>query len=167
MTRSATTGMPVVEIERAARGYVLRTRMRLAAPIESVFAYFADAFNLEAITPPALRFQVVTPPPIEMRAGLRIDYRLRLRGLPFRWQSEITAWEPPVLFVDEQRRGPYQWWIHTHRFERDGDGVLVSDEVRYGVPGGAIAHALLVRRDLRRIFIFRERALRAAPEAAQ
>lgn len=95
-----------------------------------------------------------------MRAGLRIDYRLRLRGLPLRWQSEITAWEPPCRFVDEQRRGPYRAWIHEHTFaERDG-GTLAQDVVRYGVIGGRLVNTLFVRRDVERIFHYRQKKLR-------
>ena len=88
-----------------------------------------------------------------------IDYRLRLRGLPIRWRSEITTWQPPHRFVDEQRRGPYRMWIHEHTFtERDG-GTLVGDHVRYAVPGGWLADRLLVRRDLETIFAYRQEKL--------
>jgi len=132
----------------------------LPRPIPDVFPFFAEAGNLDAITPPWLRFGVRTPQPIEMRVGARIDYRLRLHGLPVRWQSEITAWQPPHRFVDEQRRGPYRVWIHEHAFsERDG-GTLVADHVRYAVPGGWLVDRLFVRRDLRRIFAYRTDALR-------
>ncbi|HEU4334452.1 MAG TPA: SRPBCC family protein [Candidatus Eisenbacteria bacterium] len=126
-----------------------------------VFPFFADARNLEELTPPFLRFQVLSPPPIPMAAGTRIDYRLRLHGIPIRWQSEITAWEPMRMFVDEQRRGPYRTWIHTHRFTAKNGGTLVEDEVRYDVPGGALVNALFVRNDVARIFAYREAKLRA------
>jgi ligand-binding SRPBCC domain-containing protein len=129
--------------------------------VEEVFPFFADARNLEELTPPFLRFQVLTPPPISMAAGTRIDYRLRLHGIPIRWQSEITAWEPMRMFVDEQRRGPYRAWIHTHRFTAKDGGTLVEDEVRYDVPGGALVNALFVRNDVARIFAYREAKLRA------
>ena len=97
--------------------------------------------------------------PLEMRAGARIDYRLRVRGLPLRWQSEITAWEPPHRFLDEQRRGPYRLWVHEHTFvERDG-GTEVRDRVTYAVPGGWLVERLLVGPDVRRIFAFRRETL--------
>lgn len=133
----------------------------LPRPPEEVFPFFADAHNLEDLTPPFLRFQVLTPPPIPMAAGTRIDYRLRLHGIPIRWQSEITAWEPMRLFVDEQRRGPYRAWVHTHRFTAKDGGTLVEDEVRYDVFGGALVNALFVRNDVARIFSYREARLRA------
>ena len=134
----------------------------LPSPIDDVFEFFSDAHNLEMLTPPILRFEVLTPAPIRMSVGTLIDYKLRLRGVPVRWQSEITAWEPPRRFVDEQRRGPYRMWVHEHTFvEKDG-GTLAEDKVNYAVPGGALVHKLLVARDVRRIFEYRtERLLEA------
>ncbi|HET7904187.1 MAG TPA: SRPBCC family protein [Candidatus Eisenbacteria bacterium] len=141
--------------------FIHSSKVWLPRPVEEVFPFFADARNLEELTPPFLRFQVLTPPPISMAAGTRIDYRLRLHGIPIRWQSEITAWEPMRMFVDEQRRGPYRAWIHTHRFTAKDGGTLVEDEVRYDVPGGALVYALFVRNDVARIFAYREAKLRA------
>lgn len=124
-----------------------------------IFPFFADARNLEAITPPWLGFSILTPGPIRMRRGTLIDYRLRLRGIPLRWRSEITAWEPTIRFVDEQRRGPYLLWVHEHGFEERNGGTLVTDHVRYAVPGGTLIHRLFVRRDVEAIFAFRRRKL--------
>jgi ligand-binding SRPBCC domain-containing protein len=136
-----------------------RSKIWLRRPLEEVFAFFADAGNLQALTPDWLDFSVVTPAPILMRGGTLIDYRLRLRGFPIRWQSEITAWEPPRRFVDEQRRGPYRLWIHEHCFEARDGGTLVSDFVRYAAPGGWLVEWLFVRQDLERIFQFRRERL--------
>jgi ligand-binding SRPBCC domain-containing protein len=125
-----------------------------------VFGFFADAFNLEAITPPFLAFRVVTPGPIAMAPGTLIEYHLRLHRVPIRWLTRIEAWEPGERFVDVQVRGPYRLWHHTHSFEPHEDGTLVRDSVRYALPFGPlgrIAHAVLVRRDLERIFDFRHR----------
>jgi ligand-binding SRPBCC domain-containing protein len=125
---------------------------------DAVFAFFADALNLEAVTPPWLRFRVVTPGPIRMAPGTLIEYRLRLHGVPIRWLTRIEVWEPGKRFVDVQVRGPYRVWHHTHSFESRGDGTLVRDTVRYALPLGPlgrIAHAAIVRRDLERIFDFR------------
>src|SRR5262245_50001712 len=94
----------------------------LPAPREEIFEFFSRAENLEAITPPWLRFRLITPSPIEIRRGTHIDYRLRVHAVPVRWQSEITAWEPPASFVDEQRRGPYRRWVHTHTFVAERNG---------------------------------------------
>ena len=131
----------------------------LQRPLEEVFAFFADAANLQAITPAWLDFALQTPRPIQMRIGARLDYRLRLHGFPIRWQSEITAWEPPFRFVDEQRRGPYKQWIHEHRFQAWQGGTQVADTVRYAVPGGWLVERLFVRRDVERIFQFRRQKL--------
>lgn len=133
----------------------LSSSVWLPQPLEHVFDFFSEARNLEELTPPWLRFQVLTPEPIEMREGLKIDYRLRLRGIPLRWQSEITKWDPPRLFVDEQVRGPYRVWIHEHRFEERDGGTLAEDYVRYAVFGGWVANRFAVRRDLRKIFQYR------------
>jgi len=143
-----------------ARDFHLHRELWLPRPRDEVFAFFADARNLEQITPGFLRFQMLTPGPVDMRVGARIEYRIRLRGLPLRWESEITAWEPGARFVDEQRRGPYRRWVHEHHFaERDG-GTLVTDDVRYAVPGGRLVNRLFVQPDLERIFDYRHAKMR-------
>ena len=118
--------------------------MKLPLPREEVFAFFSDAANLQCITPPELHFQILTPQPIPIEEGTTIDYRLRLLGVPLRWQARIMDWEPPNGFVDEQVRGPYRFWRHTHPF----------------APFSDIFHAL-VRLQLNRIFRFRQSAVRS------
>lgn len=146
-------------LEGRERGeFRLEREQYLRAPVETVFPFFADAHNLERITPPWLRFRVETPGPIEMRAGARIDYRLRIARVPIRWRTQIVEWSPGVGFVDEQERGPYALWRHEHRFEPIGDGVLMTDVVRYALPfgwAGRAVHTLAVRAALERIFDFR------------
>lgn len=127
-----------------------------------MFAFFGDAGNLEAITPAFLRFRILTPLPFEMRVGARIDYALSLFGIPVRWTTRITEWDPGVRFVDEQESGPYALWRHTHLFEDRGGSTLVRDVVDYREPLGPlgrIAHLLFVKRTLERIFDFREEAI--------
>jgi ligand-binding SRPBCC domain-containing protein len=131
-------------------------------PLADVFDFFAEAHNLERITPPWLSFTVLTPDPIEMRVGALIDYRLRVHGIPLRWTSRIEHWEPGRSFVDRQLRGPYGLWHHRHTFAEEGHGTVVSDEVDYAMPFGAlgdVAHPLFVRRDLERIFSYRHEAV--------
>ena len=140
--------------------FSFRTQLVLPRKRDEIFRFFADAGNLEVLTPPSLRFCVLTPPPIKMHPGTLIDYKLRVHGLPLKWRSEITAWEPPTCFVDEQRRGPYRTWIHEHRFEESGKGTLSTDFVRYSVFGGAVVNWLFVRRDVEQIFAFRTGQLR-------
>jgi ligand-binding SRPBCC domain-containing protein len=127
---------------------------------EEVFSFFSDALNLELITPPWLRFKVLTVSPVEMKEGTVIDYRLKLRGIPLRWQSQITAWEPPHRFVDQQRRGPYRLWIHEHTFVESNGGTLARDRVEYSVPGGMLVQKLFVEPELKRIFAYRSRKMR-------
>jgi ligand-binding SRPBCC domain-containing protein len=126
---------------------------------DRVFPFFADPSNLETITPPWLNFRILTPAPVDMAVGARIDYQLRLHGIPLRWQSEITAWEPPFRFIDEQRRGPYQLWIHEHRFVEEDGRTTIHDRVEYAVPGGALINKLFVVADLKRVFDYRHSVL--------
>ena len=139
--------------------FTLQSSQWLPRPPEDIFPFYSDAFRLEELTPPLLHFRVVTPPPIAMRAGIEIDYKLRLRGLPLRWRSRITAWEPPHRFVDEQIKGPYRRWVHEHTFIPQNGGTLVKDVVEYDMLGGWLADRLLVRNDLRRIFDYRQARL--------
>ena len=159
------------------RTHVLHREQRLDGPPEEVFPFFADARNLEAITPPLLRFRVVTPGPIDVHAGTFLQYRLRLHGVPVTWHTIMQEWDPPHRFVDVQVRGPYALWHHTHLFAPAGHGgTLMTDTVRYAVgfgPLGEIAPRALVRRDVEAIFAFRAqrvpallRDLRSGPALA-
>jgi ligand-binding SRPBCC domain-containing protein len=133
---------------------IARTQI-IHRPVDEVFSFFADARNLERITPPWLRFQVVTPEPITMRVGTMIEYRLRVHGVPMRWVSRIDMWEPGRAFVDRQIRGPYRLWEHLHTVEPIPEGTLSRDRVRYALPFGALgalAHIAVVRSDLGRVF---------------
>jgi len=127
---------------------------------DKVFSFFADAGNLDAITPSWLHFETLTPIPIAMREGALIDYRLRVHGFPFRWRTRINEWSPPDRFVDEQVRGPYRLWIHTHTFESQSGGTLVRDHARYAIPLDPLLHRWIIRPDIERIFRHRAEALR-------
>jgi ligand-binding SRPBCC domain-containing protein len=144
------------------RTHVLHREQRLDGTPEEVFPFFADARNLEAITPPLLRFRVVTPGPIDLHAGTFIQYRLRLHGVPVTWHTIIQEWDPPHRFVDVQVRGPYALWHHTHDFAAiagsDPPRTLMTDTVRYAIgfgPPGELVHRALVRRDVEAIFAYR------------
>jgi ligand-binding SRPBCC domain-containing protein len=136
----------------------LRTDAWVSAPREQVFPFFADAVNLQVLTPPWLHFAIRSPEPIAMHQGTRIAYSIRLHGIPVPWVSEITAWQPPDRFVDEQRRGPYRRWAHTHRFASERAGTRLTDDVQFDVLFGWLVGPL-VRRDLVRIFTYRHHAL--------
>lgn len=138
--------------------YSLRREVLVPRGIDETFAFFADAANLELLTPPWLNFRILTPRPITMRAGTLIDYRIRVRALPLRWTSLIEIWEPGLRFVDLQLRGPYRWWRHEHRFTPADGGTLVEDLIEYLPPLHRLTRAL-VRRDLDRIFTFRTRRI--------
>lgn len=143
------------------RIHLLERSQRIEIPVEQAFAFYTDALNLEPMTPPWLHFEVTTPAPIALQADALLDYKLRLHGIPIRWQTRIEIWEPPLRFVDTQAKGPYSLWEHTHRFEPDCSATVIHDQVRYAIPLGpigAIAHHLFVRRDLKRIFDYRSEA---------
>jgi ligand-binding SRPBCC domain-containing protein len=144
----------------------LRYELWLPRPIQEVFAFFSDAGNLEILTPPWLKFQILTLRPIEMHVGALIDYRLRVHGIPLRWRSEITEWKPPHRFVDEQRRGPYRLWHHEHTFEPRGTGTLCCDVVKYAVHFDILIHSFFIRPDIEKIFKFRQQKMRELFPAA-
>jgi ligand-binding SRPBCC domain-containing protein len=131
----------------------------IQAPLAEVFRFFSDAANLERLTPPWLGFEVLTPAPIEMAPGALIDYRLRWRGVPLGWRTEIEIWEPTHRFVDRQLRGPYRLWRHEHLFEEHRGGTMVEDRIEYAAIGGRLAHWLAVDRDVETIFAYRRQSL--------
>ena len=149
--------------------HVLRAVTRISRPRDEVFPFFADAGNLERITPAELRFRIVTPRPIDMARGALVDYRMGLWGVGFGWRTEITEWDPPRAFTDRQIRGPYHTWVHRHVFQEvDGPegtpagATLMVDEVRYRLPLWPLGEVALpvVARQLRRIFRHRARVIR-------
>jgi ligand-binding SRPBCC domain-containing protein len=144
----------------------LKSELWLPRPRDQVFQFFADPRNLERITPPWLSFEILTPPEIEITQGTLLDYRLKLRGIPLRWRSEITIWEPPRRFVDRQTQGPYSLWVHEHRFTDEDSGTIVGDHVEYAVLGGRLIQEYLVAPDLERIFNYRRQALKELLNAA-
>ncbi len=151
--------MVCIEWDADDRSFVLRSSVVLPRLRESVFQFFSDAFQLEQITPAWLNFQILTPAPIEIQPGCLIDYSIRLHGIPIRWRTEISSWDPPYSFTDRQLKGPYRLWEHLHTFESVPEGTVVIDEVRYRVFGGAIVNSLFVRRELERIFEFRQQRM--------
>jgi len=136
--------------------------MELPLPINDVFDFFADVANLQRITPPELNFSIRTPMPVLMQKGATIDFRLSLMGIPFEWKTEISAWEPPHMFVDRQIKGPYAEWVHTHTFRSSNeDRTVMEDDVIYTLPSlplGELAHPL-VRKQLERIFTYRRETI--------
>ena len=143
--------------------YLLERNQRVATPRAEVFEFFADAANLEAMTPNGLGFKILTPQPIEMRAGARIDYKITLHHIPMTWHTLIEQYEPEDRFVDVQLKGPYAVWRHTHTFaDAPGGGTELGDRVTYELPFGPlgeIAHRLFVKRQLKQIFDFRARIM--------
>jgi ligand-binding SRPBCC domain-containing protein len=139
--------------------YVLRSEMWTSVPLRQAFSFFEDPYNLAKITPQWLNFQVTSPQKVEMRKGTEIEYTIRWMNLPIHWKTIILEYQPPNLFTDEQAKGPYSLWRHTHNFERCETGTRVGDRVDYALPFGFVgrfAHCLIVRKQLLRIFRFRQ-----------
>ena len=144
------------------KNHVLETSMTLPLGREEVFAFFAEAHNLERITPPELRFRIISSTSIAIAAGTLIDYRLSLFGLSFTWRSRISHWDPPHSFVDEQLKGPYSFWHHTHTFTESNEGTVIGDRVLYRLPLWPLSAIglPLVKLQLKRIFTYRQQAIR-------
>ena len=142
--------------------FVLEQIQIIPKPRSEVFAFFSDARNLERLTPDFLGFQIITPEPVEMKAGAIIEYSLRLYGVPLHWTTRIDTFEPETRFVDIQLQGPYKFWRHLHEFEDVEEGTRIRDAVDYEVPLGVLgtaAHVLFVRASLERIFCYRRKAV--------
>lgn len=142
----------------------IRREIWLPQSREEVFEFFSAARNLEQITPPLLNFHVLTPEPIPMGEGTLIDYKLKVRGLPMKWRTKITRWNPPYQFADIQLKGPYKVWDHTHTFLEEDGGTRMIDEVIYELPFGPlgdIVHAVMVRSDVEEIFRYRNSVIGA------
>jgi len=140
--------------------FTFKTETILNKPIHEVFPFFANAENLDAVTPTWLKFEILTSLPIEMKIGTQVDYRLRLHGIPIRWHSEITEWDPPHKFTDVQLKGPYRFWKHEHLFSAESDRTRMIDRVEYSIPGwifSPMVHSLFVKNDLEKIFAYREK----------
>jgi hypothetical protein len=140
----------------------------LPAPPDVVFRFFESPENLARITPRWLDFRILTPLPIEMKKGTILDYTIRWLGIRLRWRTLITAYEPPRCFVDEQIKGPFSFWHHTHQFEDSGTGTKMTDIVRYVLPFGFLGdlvHPFVVRPQLKKIFDHRRMVIALLPES--
>ncbi len=143
--------------------YTLKREQWIPAGLEETFRFFAEAGNLEAITPPWLGFRILTPQPIAISAGAEIRYSLRWHGIPLRWKTEITQWNPPYAFEDFQRSGPYRLWHHRHTFVPVDGGTLMTDIVDYDLylgPVGTAIHWLAVKANVEKIFDYRYQRVR-------
>jgi ligand-binding SRPBCC domain-containing protein len=138
--------------------HMIRMETIVPRPLDETFAFFGDAANLGRLTPPWINFRIRTPLPIEMREGATIDYSIVLYGVPIPWRTRIDAWQPEARFVDRQLAGPYLWWRHEHLFESHPSGTRVVDLVEYA-PRAALISRRFVKRDVERIFDFRQAAL--------
>lgn len=142
--------------------YELSVSHQVNAPLEKVFNFFSKPENLSKITPAKMGFNVLTPLPIKMERGALIDYTIKVVVLPLRWRTLITTYEPPNKFVDEQLKGPYSFWHHTHTFESVDNGVLIKDVIKYAIPMGIfgrILHYIWIKNDLKRVFDYRKEVI--------
>jgi ligand-binding SRPBCC domain-containing protein len=147
---------------RSVHIYKLHCEMVVQRSLAEVFCVFENPYNLAKITPPWLSFRVNSKEKVEMKKGAEIDYRIKWLVFPFRWKTIITEYRPPFLFVDEQAKGPYAYWRHRHTFTDTGKGVEIGDRLEYTLPLGVlgrVAHALIVKKQLRGVFEYRQRQL--------
>ena len=139
--------------------FEINMKQYINKPLDVVFEFFSKPENLEIITPESLSFNILTPTPIKMGKGSLVDYTIRLFGIPIHWRTLISDYEPPFRFVDQQIKGPYTFWHHTHTFKLVEGGVEIIDQVKYSLPLGwlgTLAHAIWVRKDLEKIFEYRK-----------
>lgn len=148
-----------IRIQHDGRNTLVVAEQVIPRPIDEVFTFFSDARNLERLTPELIRFRILTPMPIEMSVGTIIDYKMRIHGIPVKWRTRIVEWNPPHRFADEQLKGPYRLWHHTHTFTPCEEGTRIGDRVEYRPIGGALINILFVKRDVRNIFEYRQRML--------
>lgn len=142
--------------------YRLVSELELSARRPDVFAFFERPENLSLITPPQMGFKILTPTPLKMKEGAIIDYRVKILGVPQHWRTLISEYDPPNRFVDQQLKGPYLMWHHSHTFEEQGDNAIIRDEINYVLPFGPlgqIARALFVRRQLEGVFRYRRKVI--------
>lgn len=150
-----------IEIATVAEGWRLSCAQRVRQPLADVFPFYANARNLERLTPSFLRFRIRRVSSEPLAAGTLIDYSLRLHHLPVRWRSRIEMWDPPHRFVDIQMRGPFKTWRHTHEFRTDGGGTVIADVVQFDVHCRPLVPRPVrewLFSDLRKIFEYRRRA---------
>ena len=144
--------------------YTLKKEQIIPRNILDVFGFFSKPENLSVITPSKMGFKILTPSPIEMKEGALIDYTVKIIGLPIRWTTLITKYDPPNLFIDQQLKGPYSMWHHTHNFKKLNDNeTLIEDIVIYSVPYsfiGGLIHSLYIKRDLEKIFSYRSKKIK-------
>ena len=144
--------------------YTLKKEQIIPRNILDVFDFFSKPENLSVITPSKMGFKILTPSPIEMKEGALIDYTVKIIGLPIRWTTLITKYDPPNLFIDQQLKGPYSMWHHTHNFKKLNDKeTLIEDIVVYSVPYsfiGGLIHSLYIKRDLEKIFSYRSKKIK-------
>ena len=141
--------------------HTFRAQTKISGNIEDVFKFFSDAQNLELITPPELSFKITSPLPIKMETGALIEYKIRLFGFSFRWKTIISKWEQNRQFIDEQLKGPYSKWVHTHTFEKNKGDVIINDIVNYRLPFAPFGEIVLplVKLQLKRIFDYRSKRI--------
>ena len=139
--------------------FEINMKQYINKPLDIVFEFFSKPENLEMITPESLSFNILTPTPIKMGKGSLVDYTIRLFGIPIHWRTLISDYEPPFRFVDQQIKGPYTFWHHTHTFQQVDGGVEILDKVKYSLPMGwlgTLVHSIWVRKDLEKIFEHRK-----------
>ena len=143
--------------------HILTKTTIINRPLVEVFNFFSNAENLNVITPPDMQFKIISPLPIQIKKGALIDYKIKVNGIPFKWQTEISEWQPNIRFVDQQIKGPYRVWIHEHTFEEVDGQTHMKDYVQFLSPGWflePLINKLFVEKKVKAIFEYREKILK-------
>ena len=151
--------MSKIKFSKENNYFYLKNNLTLNENIEKVFKFFETPKNLNLITPSWLNFNIIKSVASKTYKDQEIEYKLTLHKITFKWKSRIIDYKKNISFCDKQIKGPYLFWEHSHLFSKLEENTLMEDVVKYKVVFGSLANKLFVKRNLRRIFEYRQRKI--------